>query len=107
MSEKKFDKYNRWRSKTVCFRASEEEAELINRLVKLSGLTKREYIMRKLQNHEIKVYPNPRVFKALKNEIRTLVDELKKINDGFNEPNPELSAIVKTVVEMLKDLKNL
>ena len=44
MSAKCMDKYNRWRSKTVGFRVSPEEDAHLEAAVRLSGLTKQEYI---------------------------------------------------------------
>lgn len=49
MSAKNRDSQERWRNKTVAFRVSPEEDELIETLVRLSGLTKQEYIVRRLQ----------------------------------------------------------
>ena len=49
MSAKNRDSQGRWRNKTVAFRVSPEEDELIETLVRLSGLTKQEYIVRRLQ----------------------------------------------------------
>ena len=45
MSEKVLDAHGRWRNITVAFRVSPEEDEQIERLVKLTGLTKQDYIM--------------------------------------------------------------
>ena len=50
MSLKNRDEYNRWRNKTVAFRVSPEEWEQIERYVQLSGLTKQDYITRRLIN---------------------------------------------------------
>ncbi len=69
MSEKVMDKKNRWRSKTVSFRASPEEWEEIERLVRLSGMSKQDYIMYRLQDKEINVTANPRVVKAIRDEF--------------------------------------
>ena len=38
MSDRKLDSKGRWRSRVVAFRVSDEEAELLNRLVDISGL---------------------------------------------------------------------
>ena len=46
--EKKLDHNGRWRNRIVAFRVSDEEAKLLNDLVALSGLTKQDYIMRRL-----------------------------------------------------------
>ncbi len=40
MSAKNLDKKNRWRSVTVAFRVSPEEAYRLNMVAKTSGLTK-------------------------------------------------------------------
>lgn len=69
MSEKKLDKKNRRRSKTVGFRVSPEEWIEIERLVKLSGMTKQEYIMHRLQNVEMVIQANPRVLKAIRRRL--------------------------------------
>ena len=67
--ERTLDAKGRWRNRTVGFRVSEEEAKMIDRMVALSGLTKQEYILRKLMDWEVTVQGNPRVYKALKNQI--------------------------------------
>ena len=47
MSDRKLDSKGRWRSRVVAFRVSDEEAELLNRLVDISGLTKQDYLIKK------------------------------------------------------------
>lgn len=69
MTKKALDQKNRWRSKTVAFRVSPEEWEEISRLVRLSGMTKQEYILHRLQNKQLTVQANPRVRKALQEEL--------------------------------------
>ena len=44
MSAKCLDQQGRWRNKVVAFRMSPEEDELLETTVRLSGLTKQEYI---------------------------------------------------------------
>ena len=50
MSAKNRDEHNRWRNVTVAFRVSPEENTLIETAVRLSGLTKQDYITRRLTN---------------------------------------------------------
>ena len=47
MSAKNKDNKNRWRNITVGFRVSPEESEQINKAVRLSGLSKQDYITRR------------------------------------------------------------
>ena len=82
MSLKNLDNHNRWRNKTVAFRVSPEEDEQIETAVRLSGLTKQDYITRRLLNRDIVVQGNPRVYKALRNELAAVLDELRRIEAG-------------------------
>jgi len=65
MSAKNRDEHNRWRNVTVAFRVSPEENTLIETAVRLSGLTKQDYITRRLTNRDVVVEGNPKVYKAL------------------------------------------
>ena len=73
---------NRWRNKTVAFRVSPEEDEQIETAVRLSGLTKQDYITRRLMCREVVVQGNPRVYKALRNEFAAVLVELQRIEAG-------------------------
>ena len=69
MSAKNLDKHNRWRNKTVAFRVSPEEDAQIETAVKLTGLTKQDYIIRRLLCRDVVVQGNPRVYKALRDQL--------------------------------------
>ena len=82
MSLKNRDNKNRWRNKTVAFRVSPEEDAQIETAVRLSGLTKQDYITRRLLCREVVVQGNPRVYKALRNELAAGLAELQRIEAG-------------------------
>ncbi len=82
MSAKNVDKKNRFRSITVGFRVSPEENEALNKAVALSGLPKQEYCYRKCMNRDVVVQGNPRVYKALRNELAAVLAELQRIEAG-------------------------
>lgn len=82
MSLKNRDEHNRWRNKTVAFRVSPEEDKQIETYVRLSGLTKQDYITRRLTHRDIVVQGNPRVFKALRNQLADVLSELQRIEAG-------------------------
>lgn len=86
MSAKCLDQQGRWRNKVVAFRMSPEEDELLETAVRLSGLTKQEYIIRRLQEKEVVVTGNPRVYKALKKELEKVLSELKRLKKGEDVP---------------------
>ena len=82
MSLKNRDNKNRWRNKTVAFRVSPEEDAQIETAVRLSGLTKQDSITRRLLCREVGVQGNPRVYKALRNELAAVLAELQRIEAG-------------------------
>ena len=82
MSLKNRDNKNRWRNKTVAFRVSPEEDAQIETAVRLSGLMKQDYITRRLLCREVVVQGNPRVYKALRNELAAVLAELQRIEAG-------------------------
>lgn len=100
MSQKNRDSHNRWRNVTIAFRMSKEESELLNRYVAVSGLLKQEYLISRVLQRNIKVYPNPRVYKALKNELEHISLTIEKA--GANDETYEL---LQTVLEMIKEIK--
>ena len=82
MSAKNLDNHNRWRSKTIAFRVSPEENEQIEIAVRLSGLTKQDYITRRLLDRAVVVQGNPRVYKALRDQLAAVLGELRRIEAG-------------------------
>ena len=104
MSAKNRDRHNRFRSITVGFRVSPEEQEQLNRAVALSGLPKQEYCYRKCMDRTITVQPNPRVYKALKNALAEVSQELKRIGAG-DEPSDELLEDIALIAKILNEVK--
>lgn len=96
MSAKVYDGKGRFRGKIVSFRCSEEENELLNAAVKLSGLTKQDYIINKVTNREVVVQPNPRVYKALKDTLAEVLAELNRIDSG-GEVDDNLLKIIRLI----------
>jgi len=93
MSLKVYDGQGRWRSKTVAFRMSPEEDAQLETVVALSGLTKQDYIIRRLQSKDIIVVGNPRVHKALRNQLTAVLEELQRITAGESINNDLLDTI--------------
>ena len=104
MSLKNRDDHNRWRNKTVAFRVSPEEDKQIETYVRLSGLTKQDYITRRLTHKDIVVQGNPRVFKALRNQLADVLTELQRIEAG-GEVNDELLDVIEMIADILGGLK--
>ena len=102
--DKNLDYKGRWRNKTVAFRVSEEEAKLIDDLVALSGLTKQDYIIRRLQCRDVVVQGNPRVYKALRNQMADIYEELKRL-ERCSEANDELLYTIQLIAETMNGLR--
>ena len=103
--EKNLDTKGRWRNRNVGFRVSEEEAKLLDDLVELSGLAKQDYILRRLLNREVVVQGNPKVFKALKNQMTQIYEELKRL-ESVSDDNEELLIVVEMVAKIMKGMVN-
>ena len=104
MSLKNRDEHNRWRSKTVAFRVSPEEDAQIERYVQLSGLTKQDYITRRLLNRDIVVQGNPRVYKALRDQLAAVLGELRRMEAGGGVDD-ELLATIRLITVTLGGMK--
>ena len=105
MSAKNLDKHNRWRNKTVAFRVSEEEDQLLETFVKISGLTKQDYITSRLLCKDVVVQGNPRVFKALRDQFAAVLEELRRIEagEGVNDELMETIQLMAAIMDGMKE----
>ena len=108
MSAKHVDNHNRFRNITVGFRVSPEENEAINAAVKLSGLPKQEYCYRRCLERDIVVQGNPRVYKALRDQLAAVLTELQRIEnaDGVTDELLELIELITVTLYGMKGEQN-
>ena len=104
MSPKNCDRHNRWRSKTIAFRMSPEEDQQLEAFVKISGLTKQDYITTRLLERDVVVEGNPRVYKALKEQFAAVLDELRRIEAGSNV-HVDLLEIIRMMATIMDGMK--
>ena len=104
MSAKNLDSKQRWRSVSVGFRVSPQEAYHIDMLVKTSGLTKQEYIIRSLLREQIIVHPNSRVLKILCQYLSELTEELKRLEQI--EQEDDILENITYLVELIAKIKD-
>ena len=104
MSAKNLDTHNRWRNKTIAFRVSPEENEQIEIAVRLSGLTKQDYITRRLLDRAVVVQGNPRVYKALRDQLAAVLGELRRI-EARGDVGDELLATIDLISVTLGGMK--
>ena len=101
---KNLDKQGRWRNKTVSFRMSNEEVTLLNNLVSLSGLTKQDYIIKRLLCKDVVVIGNTRVYKALKNHMEQLCMKLKNLST-IQEIDDVTTSTIQFINQILQGMK--
>ena len=94
MSAKNLDKHNRWRNKTVAFRVSPEEDAQIETAVKLTGLLCRDVV----------VQGNPRIYKALRDQLAAVLDELRRIEAGQGV-NDELLDTIQMIATIMNGMQ--
>lgn len=104
MSHKNLDDRGRFRSRTIAFRVSPEEGDLIDAAVRLSGLTKQDYIVRKLTDRSVTVTGNPKVYKALRNELIDVLNELRRIGNTTTV-DPDLADLIRLIVSVLEPMQ--
>ena len=101
--DRKLDAKGRWRNKTTSFMMSPEEREDLDIRVKLSGLTKQEYMVRRLLQRDVIVQPSSRIFKALRDQMTEILNELRRIENDANIDD-DLLSVIKIVAETYNGL---
>ena len=107
MYPKNRDRSYRYRSLTVGFRMSPEERDALNERIKMSGLTKQDYMIACTLNSEIIVHGNPYVHKCLQEELQKFINLFKKLKsiEELSLEDLETMQIMLTTIEALKENK--
>ena len=88
----------------MAFRVSPEEDDQLEIAVRLSGLTKQDYITRRLLNRDIVVQGNPKVYKALRNQLAAVLNELRRVEDGA-DVDGELLDTIQMIAAIMGGMK--
>jgi len=83
---------------------SPEENEDLDARVRLSGLTKQDYITKRLQCQDVVVNGNPRVYKALRNQMADILVELHRL-ERAGEAREEFLSLLRQVVEIMGGMR--
>ena len=111
MTAKTMDNHNRWRSKTVAFRMSPEEAKQLDAFVQMSGLPKQDYLIQRALQREVVVVGNPRVYKGLRIQMEAVYAELQRIeinrfiDDELLDRVEQISTIMQGMMEEMNHKK--
>lgn len=83
---------------------SPEEAEKLDSFVRISGLRKQEYLIRRALYEEITVRASPRTYKMLRNELESVLTELRRTQGG--EPiDSDLLDVIRQINRTLYGMK--
>lgn len=89
----------RKRSKTMAFRCTPEEYELIANMAAWSGMSRQDYIMARLTGTEITVKPSSRTQRALRDSMKGLAERLLAVCDA-DELDADLQRQLALVMEV-------
>ena len=89
----------RKRSKTMAFRCTPEEYELIANMAAWSGMSRQDYIMARLTGTEITARPSSRTQRALRDSMKGLAERLLAVCDA-DELDADLQRQLALVMEI-------
>ena len=78
---------------------------MLDMLVSVSGYTKQDYIISRLLQRDIVVNGNPRTYKALKDLLVQVLDELNRI-ESITPDSEELLEVIDHINTTLYGFKN-
>ena len=88
MSEKSLDPQGRMRSKTIAFRMSPEEADLLQRYADMSGMTKQDYLISRVLQRDVTVIPRKRMQLYMEeNMLFVFKNKVKLLPSGIQGKN--------------------
>lgn len=90
MPDKNLDAEGRHRCKTVAFRMSSGEAELLDRLASISSMTKQDYIIDLVLAREVTVVANKRMQMCMEQSMIYAYKELRRLEPGDSIPDDPL-----------------
>lgn len=93
----------RKRSKTMAFRCTPEEYELIANMAAWSGMSRQDCIMARLTGTEITVRPSSRTQRALRDTMKGLAERLLAVCDA-DELDADLQRQLALVMEIFNGL---
>ena len=96
-AKRKKNEKNRKRNRILNFRVSQEEYDLINKQVEISGLSKQDYFIQLLGEHKINITADYRVADTIEKEVFQLARVIKK----FGKLNDEEQDILLYILEII------
>lgn len=105
MTAKNRDKYGQWRDITLGFRVPKAYKERVDMLADSNGLSRRNYILKCLENSEIFVRSNRRCYGILKGFLEDVYEIMLKISVLSTE-NEKICRVICKVEKALDERGN-
>lgn len=105
LSRKTLDKCGRWRNKNNNFRCSQEEAEIIDSFVKLSGMTRQEYLVTRALQNEVVVMPGIKTTTNLEKEVDKIISLLKATLKEQKNVDCYTISLIKEIIEIYSNIE--
>lgn len=96
MSNEAKNKQGRKRDICIRFRVTETELKQIDYRARISGLTRQEYLLNNMLNQQVTVQGSIKIFKSLKDIMKEILVELKRIAAG-GHVDLELIKLIKYI----------
>lgn len=81
-----------------------EEKERLNKYVKMSGMTFRDYVTKRALQEDVVVVGNTRVYKALRSQMEEIICELKRIS-AAGETSEEFLKVLTYALKIYEGMK--
>lgn len=101
MSKEIKKQVKRKRNKTISFRATEEEARLLDRKVEISGLTKQDYIISSLTSPPVSIKADYR----LEDKFALEIFRLAKLVKRYGRLEEEDQEILRFLIDIYYEIK--
>lgn len=103
VATKKKDK-NRKRNIILNFRVSEEEKNLIEKRIELSGMAKADFLINSCMHQQIVTYGNVKTFEAIKKQIVVIDKHLQAVQKA-DELDYEILESLRAILDILSGLE--
>ena len=88
----------------MAFRVSQEESEQIDRMVRLSGLTKQDYIIQSVLHQKVVATGNLLMLVQFRKNLQQIERELERIEKA-SDMDGELLTPIRSMLEILEGFK--
>ena len=101
---KKKNEKNRKRSVIVNFRVTQEEKQLIDERIALSGLPRAEFFIQSCMNQKVITFGNVKTFDAIRKKLLVIDEHLQAVQKS-EELDLEILESLRMILEMLAGLE--